>query len=201
MPQDLQQNRYDQLIRRVGDLKGPGSKVNEVLAELFPVIDVENIPVELLALMGTNIAAGGQDNAGVAAVNQRSQLMNPTGSGKLITVTDVSINSDTAQQIVMGLVAVALTTNVGTQRFRDGRLTTTQVPTGEIRTDSSAAAAPVVYRFDVEAAVNVFFHDNKGIWVLSPGTGLQISTTTVNTSLTTGYQWRERVAEPSEFNF
>ena len=36
----LQQSRYDQLLRRVGDLKGPGSKVNDVLHELFPMFDL-----------------------------------------------------------------------------------------------------------------------------------------------------------------
>ncbi len=48
MGQELQQNRYDQLIRRVGGIIGPGSKVVEALGELFPVIDVENVPGELL---------------------------------------------------------------------------------------------------------------------------------------------------------
>jgi len=66
---ELQQNRYDQLLRRVGDLKGPGSKVNDVLQELFPTIDVENVPGELLFLMGTHIGLGVLPSPAVSVIS------------------------------------------------------------------------------------------------------------------------------------
>ena len=53
---EVQQNRWDQLIRRVSGSIGPGSRVSETLSELLPVMDVERVPGELLRLMGTDVA-------------------------------------------------------------------------------------------------------------------------------------------------
>jgi len=145
----IQQNRYDALMRRVGDLKGPGSKVNDVLEELFPVIDVERVPGELLALMGTRIAAAGSTIAGVADVQQRIQLFNPVGSGKLIAITHAYVSTTTAQELSFGNVTTTLTTATGVERFRDSRFGVVDKPSGQIRRGTNAAVAPDVWRVRV----------------------------------------------------
>jgi len=123
---ELQQNRYDQLLRRVGDLKGPGSKVNDVLQELFPTIDVENVPGELLFLMGTRIGWGGASKAAAAGKKAAIQLFNPIGSGQLVTVSTVIVTGNNTQIISWGLSTSALATNTGVPRLRDSRTGTNE---------------------------------------------------------------------------
>ena len=73
---EIQQGRYDALVRRVADLKGPGSKVNDMLEELFPVFDVEKLPSELYRLANIDLCFGGAGIAGVAAQSAALTLGN-----------------------------------------------------------------------------------------------------------------------------
>ena len=118
----LQQNRYDQLLRRVADLKGPGSKVNDVLTELFPMIDVENPPAELLVLMGSRIAIGSINQpAPGALLFEQHMLSNPVGSGAIITLLEcVTSCSNTNQRIGYGLTQNTLA-GTALEAFTDGR--------------------------------------------------------------------------------
>jgi len=197
----LNQSRYDQLLRRIGDLKGQGSKVSTVLEDLFPVLDVENVPIEMLALMGTRVAFGTMSRGPSGLDVQRIQLFNPIGSQQLVTITKVDVTSELAQQINYGVVTTALATNPATQRFRDSRFGLTNRPVAEIRFDGSGAITPVQAIVTVEASVNQALTDPNGIAVLSEGFGLQFTSTIFGTGLTCTFQWRERVAEPSELNF
>lgn len=199
---EIQQTRYDHLLRRVAGLIGPGSKVGDAITELLPTIDVENVPGELLALMGTRVALGHTTETGVAAVNQRSQLFNPEGSSTIITLTTLFVETANVQRIQFGLVDTALTTLSNVRAFRDSRLPLGPVTVGQIRTDTDAAIEPVG-SFGFVAAVNesIAISDPNGVAVLSPGFGLQVTTATVNTNLIVGYLWRERPAEQSELSF
>jgi len=199
--QDLQQARYDQLMRRVGGLIGPGSKVSEVLGELFPVLDVESVPGELLALMGIRLAAGSTSQGGAAAVQQRSQLFNPADSNRLITCTRIDVRSDATQRIHYGLVTDALGTATGVDRFRDGRFGTTRRPSGQTRFAAAAVISPSVAQLHVVGNVGSVLRDDNGLFVLSPGIGVQLTTSTLNTGLSASFLWRERAAERSELNF
>lgn len=199
MTNALQQTRYDRLIRRVGGIIGPGSKVGEVIPELFPMIDVEQVPMELLVLAGTNSAGASSNQAGVAAVVQQSQLFNPPDSGKIATITSMFIRAETTQQIQYGLVTVALAGNPDTARFLDGRLGVTGSPACQIHDGNSGTIAPTVVRVFVLADQFVHVNIPKGCAVLSPGVGIQVTTTTINTALTCSFLWTERVGERSEF--
>lgn len=200
MSQELQQNRYDQLIRRVGGLIGGGSKVSEVLGELFPVLEVENTAPELRLLGGTILGLGQRRSNGVAALQQRIQLFNPAGSGNLITITACEVLSGTRQAVALGLVDTALATATATQRPRDGRVNILSPILGQIRFGNSAVVAPDVGRFQVQANEGRQLENSDGLFVLPPGFGLQLSTTTLNTLLDVTFWWRERVAELSELN-
>ncbi len=202
MTSELQQNRYDQLIRRVGGIIGPGSKVSEAISELFPMIDVERVPAELLALMATRLATGHTQEAPVAAVNQRSQLFNPTGSNTIITCTQLSFRSNSDQQIQFGLVDVALGTLNNTRGPRDSRFDLGPFTVGEMRNGTNAGIAPVeAFTVFVQADVGLQVKDENALFVITPGFGLQATTTAQNTRLNCAYMWRERGAEQSELNF
>ena len=198
---ELQQNRNDQLLRRVGDLKGGGSKVSEVLSEVFPVFDIENMPAELLALAGWRTAWQSTERPVQATQNSASQLRNPAGSGLLVVVTQVAIRVDSATFIQMEVSDVLFGTPVA-GLFRDARF---GVPRNTAALVSSADNIPVGgglrYRFEPDAPSTRSITDENGLCVLTPGTAFNIGTITINRQMTVNYFWRERVAEPSEVNF
>lgn len=199
MTEPLQQTRYDHLIRRVGGIIGPGSKVASAVGDLFPMIDVERVPGELLALMDTRVAWGGASQGAVAGLINRIQLFNPAGSGMLITVSRIDVTSDSINIIAMGLVDTQLT-NVPNEQYRDGRLGIANLPVGLLQIDTQAAAAPVNWLMQIGSFQPRPIRDENAVAVLTPGTGLRLSTSFVNASLATGWMWRERVAEQSELN-
>jgi len=196
---ELQQGRYDQLLRRVGDLKGPGSKVNDVLQELFPTMDVENVPGELLFLMGTRIGWASGSKSPTAGKRAGIQLFNPAGSGQLVTVSSVILNSGAASAITYGIVSVALATNTGIPRHRDGRVGVGPSGVAELRTSPDAVAL-LSGQIRLASSVSFTLRDGNSVCVLSPGTGVSfIGSTDVAT--TVNFFYRERIAEPSELNF
>jgi len=196
---ELQQGRYDQLLRRVGDLKGPGSKVNDVLQELFPTMDVENVPGELLFLMGTRIGWASGSKSPTAGKRAGIQLFNPAGSGQLVTVSTVILNSGAASAITYGIVSAALATNTGTPRHRDGRVGVGPSGVAELRTSPDAVAL-LSGQIRLASSVSFTLRDGNSVCVLSPGTGVSfIGSTDVAT--TVNFFYRERIAEPSELNF
>jgi len=197
---EIQQNRWDQLVRRAAGIVGGGSQVNDTLNELFPVIDVERVPIELLALMGTGVAWGQVSSPAVAAQVARAQLFNPADSGKIIAVTSVFYRSATVMDMFFGVLQVALANKSAVPRYRDSRFGTTLTPVAELRTDDNAAATPASFRTGTTAVGFDELRDDNGIAVLSPGLGLVCSGSAVNTEMRVSFLWRERVAEPSELN-
>ena len=196
---ELQQNRYDQLLRRVGDLKGPGSKVNDVLQELFPTIDVENVPGELLFLMGTRIGWAATSKVPTAGKKTGIQLFNPEGSGQLITISSVIVSTAGVTEISYGLTVIALATNTDIPRLRDSRVPLTPGGSAELRT-SPDAIAPLSGRFRLLAHNSFQIIDPNSVCVLAPGTGLTF-VGGIDVNIFISFNYRERIAEPSELNF
>jgi len=197
---ELQQNRYDQLIRRVGGIIGVGSMVSEAIGELFPMIDVERVPGELLALMGTGLAWGRTITAAAPAENSRSQLFNPPNSGKIIAVTDLYVRSSADDVLEVGLLGSSIGAASAVPRYRDSRFGTTLLPVGELRTDTNVGATPATFRFRAITTESIPLSPHNTVMVLTPGFGIVVSSGTVNLQLEISYAWRERAAEPSELN-
>lgn len=200
MTDEIQTTRYDQLIRRVAGIIGPGSKVAEVITELFPMIDVENVPGELLRLSGTFIAFGGASITGAAGQSGRVQLFNPLQSGNIVTVSHVDIAVDTTQTVRYGVGTIALTTGVATQVHRDTRTPVTQRPVGEIRRQSSVALAPATGQIPLLANTPWRLEDPNSIAVLLPGSGFEVGASVNVTQVFVTFFWRERAAQESELS-
>jgi len=195
---EIQQNRYDQLIRRVAGIIGPGSKVSEVITELFPVFDVENLPAELYALAGTRICMGGGVITSAAAQAPKMGVFNPAGSTSLVTVTGVvysSPNGDLTSR--WGTNTNELATQIGTEIFTDTRFGT-QRPVGRIGTESAVALASATgqARFLANTPITMVFPND--LFVLAPGTGFEIGLTGNVKTIHTAIYWRERPALPAE---
>jgi len=196
---ELQQNRYDQLLRRVGDLKGPGSKVNDVLQELFPTLDVENVPGELLLLMGTRIGWAGAAKAATAGKAAGIQLFNPAESGHLISISTVFLSCPSTTGFSWGTTTSTLATNTGIPKLRDSRNEGGSRGVAELRTSPDAVA---LSSGAVRVSTNDTFMltDGNSFCILAPGTGLNMTGENDKT-ISVSFFYRERIAEPSEINF
>ena len=200
MSAEIQQTRYDRTIRRVGGIIGPGSKVSEVLSELFPVIDLENLPGELLALGGTALAEGSILVAPLAANFSRAQLHNPENSGKIITLTHVWVSTAVADIMRWGTQEAPITTLVTTAAVRDTRLGIGSLPAGQMRQATAGFASPGTGRVDLGVDAVFTLEDDNGIAVLGPNAGWEIGSTTANVGILVTFFWRERSAQQSELS-
>lgn len=198
MSDEIQQNRYDRLVRRVTAIVGPGSKVAQVITELFPMIDVENVPSELLVLGGTATCFRGTDIIAAAGDENASQLANPENSNTIITVTGIhfSINSNDRVNITLGQPLIANSNGFG--QFRDSRAGPGPA-VGNTRIETGLAIAANT-TFQMESSVTLSLGDANDIAVLLPGDQITVSTINVAKRLIVTYFWRERTAEASELS-
>jgi len=196
---EVQQTRWDRIIRRVSGSIGPGSRVSETLSELFPVMDVERVPAELLVLGGTRLAMGFTEQPGVAANFAQSMLRNPGGSNVIITILEARFSALTAQEILGGPTLNTFAT-AGTTVFADTRLGLVSPPTGLVLSDQLLVVGSEFYRFQVEASIDQVWSPPKAIAVLAPGSAFSLSTTSVASQFTCSWTWQERSAEESELS-
>ena len=199
MPNQLQTARYDGLVRRVGGLLGGGSKVTESLSELFPIMDMENLPAELLFLAGWTIGMNTSTPNGVAAQFSKAQVFNPVGSGKIAVVTSVDITG-TASQFdwqINETPFAALFPGI-TRDTHAGFTRPTALVTGA---QNDVARTVTAGTFNTQANVTFRFISENGICVLRPGSGIEFGASIANTSFRVTFLWRERAALTSELNF
>jgi len=194
------QGRYDRLLRRTTAQVGFGSKVNEALEDLFPTLDVEQAPMELLRASGWRFGMGLAAAAAAVGTTNSQQLFNPAGSGLLMVLTRVIITPDTAGVIEFGPSFTALTDASVAGVERDTRAGQIEATVGLLQQqdDGTSSAFGVIRGL---ANTPTFFDDPNGLAVLAPGSGFRITQLTTGITLRTSYFWRERVAEPEELDF
>jgi len=197
---EVQQTRWDRIIRRVSGSIGPGSRVSETLSELFPVLDVERVPGELLLLGGTRLAWGGQQLVASVGNTGKVQLFNPVDSGSLITVTSIVFTAQTNNFFRIAIEPLPRLTRTNTERYRDGRLGVGELPVGQVRHETTATIVTVTNRLWTQQNVTQELKDENGICVLSPGTGVTMASDGSNTQMSASFLWRERPAEESELS-
>lgn len=203
MTYEVQQNRWDQTIRRASGSIGPGSRVAETIAELFPMFDVENLPAELLFLSGWILGQGAEQRTAVVAERSLIQIFNPVDSGKLTVLTRVDLTTSNVigQQVRFGTTTTALALDVGNVIPRDTRAGIIAPLVTQVRSQTQPGNFGRFGLIHIVTGQNQTLEDQNGIVVLAPGTGWTVATTVVNSELTASFFWRERVALPSELNF
>jgi len=199
---DIQQTRYDQLVRRVGGIIGPGSKVAEVITELFPMLDLENLPSELLLLSGTRAAMGGGTLAATSGVSPKFQIFNPADSGHIVTLTRIwfTLGATTVHRWGRSS-AVFATTVIDSEEFTDTRNPVANAPVAQLRALNVAALANAANQQQVLLHNTLDLTNANDLCVLSPGFGFEIGAGVTNVNAWCAFNWRERAAEQSELNF
>ncbi len=196
MSNELQTARYDNLVRRLGGLLGPGSKVTETLSELFPVIETENLPAELLFLGGWITGMNTATQGATVGESSRLQVFNPAGSGKIAVLTDAYFDGDGGViHWQINETSFPVTTGI-TRDTHAGFSVGTALATGVLATGNTPQAG----RFRVGSDGIHFFMEN-GIAVLAPGSGVEFGTQQDNVEFNGTFLWRERIALPSELSF
>lgn len=187
-------------MRRVGGLIGAKSMVNDVLGELFPTIDVENLPAELYALMGTRLGFGNAQVQAGAGVRPQLQLFNPTDSQTIVTVTRVIFTSTTDPIVSWALNTVPFATLLARGNLRDTRLISPAAnrTVAELREQDTAVPVGAAGNARTLALEPLDLRDENGLAVLSPGFGFNIESAVVATFATCTFYWRERTMEDAE---
>ncbi len=198
---EVQQNRWDQTIRRASGSIGPGSRVAETLAELFPTFDVENLPLELMLTAGWTLGQGVTDQTAVVGQFSKGQLFNPADSGKLIVVERIDLFSNTTQVIEYSLAETPLTTSVGNIVARDTREGIIGAGVGQARQETSVSSLVQFGMFIVNVNENFPFFMERGLFVLAPDSGITFGCQAADKNLVVNFMWRERVALQSELQF
>jgi len=172
--------------------------VNDALGELFPTIDVERVPGELLALMATQLGWVSSGLGATAAVRNHHQIFNPVDSNVLVVITTVSMFTGGVSHFRFSNFIGPLTTPAGNGRRRDTRAGTLASLVAEQRTAQDTVSGGLDYRIALLANESKTLTDPNGLAVLFPGTGLTITCQELNLDSTVSFMWRERVFEESE---
>jgi len=197
---EIQQTRYDRMVRRVAGIIGPGSKVSEVITELFPMIDVEDPPAELMLLGGTVLGVGSADVTAAATLFPKIQLFNPVDSGQIVTVTDIYSNCTTTTQIRVARTTNTLASGIATQIARDTRQIVTSLPTAQMFSEATLVFIDANMKFRQPAGTTLHIESKNDVMVLAPGTGIVVSNEISATRQIVTFFWRERQAETSELS-
>lgn len=202
MTYEVQQNRWDQLVRRVSGSIGPGSRASETISEVFPVLELEHTTPEILALSGWRTAWQSIQQNGVAGQVSAVQLSNPADSGVIAAVTQIIfiVLTQPVDDVQMELTDTLFTSAAIRGLFRDARFGGDRGTTLELRSDPNIPTGAGL-RFRAFLDVQNIIRDDNGLVVLTPGTAFQIGTTGNNINFHVNYLWRERPAQESELSF
>ena len=197
----VQTGVFDNLIRRLFSIKGGGSELSETLGDVFPTLDLENLPMELLLLRGWHSFTGFLAVAGVAAQATGLQLINIAVPGNSIVVLDkVIIRAEITNNLSFGVNLAPFTTTINTQNI-DTRNPQQFNAIARIGSSQDALAAATSGSIRPVAAIDMILEAPSGLAVLAPGSAFSLISGVDNSDLTVTFFGRERQVEPSELSF
>jgi len=202
MTYEVQQTRWDRLVRRVSGSIGPGSRASETISEVFPVLELEDTTPELLALSDWRLAWQSTERPASVGERSASQLFNPIGSGVIVAVTHLTLRTNISGDGI-AIQAEISDTVIGTNQvkglFRDSRFGGNRETTAEVSSDDDIAVGGGLRIF--VNTDDLVIADDNGLVILTPGFGLSVGSVNSNFILTVNYFWRERPAQESELSF
>lgn len=196
----VQTAQFDNLIRRLYSIKGGGSELSETLGDVFPILDLENLPSELLLLRGWHLFGRHATQIAVVAQLTGLQVVNPADSGAIVVVDKIIINSELGGNITIGTTLAPFAVTISTQR-RDTRNPVLNLANARIGGSNNVGAAAEGGLLELAADVDRELTVPNGLAVLGPGTAFSVVSAVVNSNLQVSFYGRERQAEPSELSF
>lgn len=196
----IQTGVFDNLIRRLYSIKGGGSELSETLGDVFPILDLENLPSELLLLRGWVLGMGQIQNTSAVGMLNAHQLFNPFDSNMIMVLTSLRVSANTASVLLYGPSFTALADSSVAGAQRDTRALVIKPTTGLLQEEDDGLSSGFGL-IQILANLSVKLTDPNGLAVLLPGTGFRITDNVTNKALRTAWMWRERLTEPSEVNF
>jgi len=196
----IQTGSFDNLIRRLYSIKGGGSELSESLGDVFPILDLENLPAELLLLRGWRKFSAFATQVAVAAQTTALQLVVPDANTNLVVVEKLIIKVQTASNVTIGTNVAAFTelANVNNQDTRSPEASNAHVRLAGTNNAATTANGAILR---LTTGVDREFEVPGGIAVLGPGGVFSVIVSTGDLDLTVSFFGRERIAEPSEVSF
>lgn len=202
--------RFGDFARRYLGISGDPPIAREVVPDLNLTLEVSARP-DYAFLQGERLCSGHTDTAGVAAQLSSSILLNPANSGILVTVEDVfllSTNSPSAANF-WGIVAGGVLESevAGNTAFRDQR--NGRVGVGRPSAQTFATRRSGAYTQNIggllitEALARVPDFVSARLHyplIIFPGVSVEVWARFENTTLVTGWFWRERPLETTEWD-
>lgn len=191
MTSDVQTGRWDNLLRRVAGMQGPGSKMREIVPSAVPVFPLEGGPHDLQLIGGKFSFISTLRFTPAVGFAASILLINPSASGKLIVVDQVLLTSSLAGMgnLSIGVIAGVVNTVIPTQR--DGRIVS---PHPVARLHELSLVATNLRQFTVGPTTVV---RDMG-WTISPNRALSFRSDIIDAVTDVAFVFSERVAEPSE---
>ncbi|MEE8609041.1 MAG: hypothetical protein V3S55_15665 [Nitrospiraceae bacterium] len=164
------------------------------------MLDVENLPAELLLLAGWRTKFTTKTVAATVGETSRIGIFNPAQSGLIVVVTDVWLSANAAIAVAYSTSLTALTDDSfsGAPRdSRDGVAVNSGAKVAQQQTGNTVQRGRLI----VQIAETYHHTAKNGLAVLGPGTGFEYGTVVDNEVLNATIFWRERAALSSEVNF
>lgn len=195
MSSELTGGRYDNFVRRLGNLQGPGSKLTEIVPSAMPVLPVEGQPHELKRLARINTFQNGAITASGAGVSGYLKLRNPVGSGMIVTLRQMIVSfADTSTDWLLGITPVTA----------GGSTLSTSYVRRDSRCDTSSAANLITQQTTASGNTNAVRSTATGAvtfpldFTILPGFEFVYEVLVTNKLTWPLLFWEERQAEASE---
>jgi hypothetical protein len=179
---------------------GEDIDVSSIAPELLPVIALQVDRPEWLLHLGELPLSLGILQALNAAQNSAAQIRNPPGSNTIVMVDEVEVSMTAAGEVfasVQQISAADMTTLAGTNIGRDTRSGSSR-GMAQVSSQNNVATTNIIRRIQNGSGLPWVWR-NLGV-ILAPGSALQVSTGSVNESLSVSFVWRERRVRPEELS-
>lgn len=191
----------NEALRRRFSVEGTaqGGPMLTMASDLFPTFPMsdDQLDSELHWLTDSKLAGGFVTRAADAGNQSGVGLLNPTGSGVIMVLQQVSIWGGAVDAIVVQIGTAATQTAASAGYLRDSRgWTTTPVRSVGQVVAHLGAFTTHLGRLQLPAANTMVDWDRPV--VLIPGQRVLFATASVNITLSGSFAWRERPAAPYE---
>jgi len=164
------------------------------------MIDVENVPAELLVLAGTRMCMGRTRTvAGGATFFGIHFLRNNAATGVVATLLAIIVGFDVATRYNIG-PSLNSGTPGGSRAFTDGRVFGEGTALVTMQDNNSLVSGSTFATLRTTPEGHRFFEIPKAIAVITPGTSFSVSNGVADEGLEVSWFWQERQAQPSELN-